>query len=151
MTLSYIFKVEIIIMSSQTGYEHTINAFENSVDKPELKRIYLGHLGEAHYVPLDVMEAEEEEIDPIYYTYAKEKLIKWAIKMEQLQNLKSGEENQEFKEMNVDKELENNQITVSFQESNQMDITKMQQNDQMDTEKVINNPFQLHLENNEDK
>lgn len=115
MIISYIFKVEIIILSSQTGYEHIINAFENSTEKPELKKVYLGHLGEAHYVPLDILE-DDEELDPIYYTCAKEELIKWAIKMEELKNNQPKEE--EFKEMELGKESNYNQVAVSFQENN---------------------------------
>jgi len=79
--LSYIYKLEIIILSNLNDYENKINAFDNAITKPELKKIYLGHLGESHYVPIAVL-SEDEELVPILYEDAKNELLEWAQEME---------------------------------------------------------------------
>ena len=81
LVLSYIYKLEIVIISRLNDYENRINAFDNVITKPELKKIYLGHLDEAHYVPIDVL-TEDEELVPILYEDAKNELLEWAQEME---------------------------------------------------------------------
>lgn len=81
--LSYIYKLEIIILSNLNEYENRINAFDNVPTKPPTKKIYLGHLGESHYVPLDLLE-EDEELIPILYDEATNELQTWMQKMEKV-------------------------------------------------------------------
>lgn len=79
--ISYIYKVEIEIINSCNDYAHIINSYEN-VDPPvKLRKIYLGHLGESHYLPVDILE---EGVTPtnMYYTNARKKFLKWAGKQE---------------------------------------------------------------------
>lgn len=81
-TISYLYKVEIIIISNLSEYENKINAYESCIIKPQIKTIYLGHLGECHYVPIDTFNISEEIIDPLFYRDAKIKLHQWAEEME---------------------------------------------------------------------
>jgi len=81
LLISYVFKLEIIIMNNNGSYEHKINAYESILNKPELKTIYLGHLGESHYVPIDILK-DDEECVPLYYTYARKTLLEWGYHME---------------------------------------------------------------------
>ena len=106
LLISYIYKLEIIVISNTGAYEHKINAYESVTVKPEIKTIYMGHLGESHYVPIDALK-EDEEIDPIYYKYAKTKLVEWASKHEEIKirNYLERISNQK-KMMEVQKELE---------------------------------------------
>ncbi|QKF93693.1 OTU domain-containing protein [Fadolivirus algeromassiliense] len=84
MVVSYVFKVEIIIVSNMGSYENVINAFESVTPKPSLFTVYLGHLGESHYIPLDILNPDKEELDPLFYRDAKHKLIEWATFMEKI-------------------------------------------------------------------
>jgi len=79
MLISLIYKAEIKIINNATNYEHTINMNQNSE-----MIIYLGHLGESHYIPLDM----GDEFTPIYYDTQKNKFLNWREKM---QNLKVSE------------------------------------------------------------
>ncbi|ARF09680.1 hypothetical protein Indivirus_2_59 [Indivirus ILV1] len=87
LVVSYLFNVEIIIINSNTGYETKINIYELD-PKSEIRTIYLGHLGESHYVPLDTTIPNKY---PIYYDNAMKNLIEWGkvienIKTEQFMN-----------------------------------------------------------------
>src|SRR3990172_12483229 len=57
--ISYLYKVNIVIISDDTGYEINANAYEHVENPPPLKNIYLGHLGELHYVPIDSLKDNE--------------------------------------------------------------------------------------------
>lgn len=81
LIISYVYKLEIVILSNHGEYEHKINAYETIENSPELKTIYLGHLGESHYVPVDVLKHDEECV-PLYYTDAKRNLLTWGHEME---------------------------------------------------------------------
>lgn len=81
MFVSYLYKVNIIIVSDETDYEINVNIYEDMENPPPLRNIYLGHLGELHYVPIDVLK-DDEEIDPMYYIDAKTDFIKWGKQME---------------------------------------------------------------------
>lgn len=136
MVISYIFKVEIIVISNSNEYEHKINVFENAIIKPELKIIYLGHLGESHYVPIDVLE-DDEEIQPIFYNDAKLKLLEWAEKMETIkinnyfEQLKKDEmlnNNIELNTQNIPESPQNKQDKNSFSE---IDLSKISSPDEI--------------------
>ena len=45
--------------------------------------VYLGQLGESHYVPVDVKTPEGSQTS-VFYTEARQKFIKWAIYLENL-------------------------------------------------------------------
>lgn len=124
MVISYIFKVDIKIINNINGYEHNINAFETVENKPELKTIYLGHLGESHYVPIILLN-DQEEINPIYYNDAKKKLLIWAKRMEQI---KINKYNNQLETNDKDMATENNNF-------NDIDLAKIREN------KKIKNPF----------
>lgn len=83
LVISYIYKLELVIISNTGEYEHKINAYDSSPIKPELKTIYLGHLGESHYVPLDVLKVDEE-LEPLFYTDAKNNLVDWGYEVESI-------------------------------------------------------------------
>ena len=83
MLISYVYKLEIIVLNNMGDYVHKINAYDSIIEKPELKKIYLGHLGESHYVPIDVL-ADGNELVPLFYNKAKQELIKWALFVEDI-------------------------------------------------------------------
>jgi hypothetical protein len=71
LVLSTLLDVHFIILSSNNDWENKIPHMSNSSSI-----IYLGHLDEVHYVPLKVIQ--EDNINNLQYTYAREKFIKWA-------------------------------------------------------------------------
>lgn len=85
MVLSYIYKLEFVILTNRDEYQHEndnvmiINT--NASDQTDIKKIYLGILGESHYVPIDILE-EDEALEPLYYNDAKIQLMKWATDIE---------------------------------------------------------------------
>jgi hypothetical protein len=124
--ISYVFKLEIIIINNNNTYEMNINAYKDCPEKPELKKIYLGNIGESHYVPLALLE-EDEEIDPIFYTDAKKRLLEWTEAMQQnkvneyyesINNRKKDDEMEdmmEMKELNqMNKQEENNFVDMKI-------------------------------------
>lgn len=74
--ISYIFKFKIIIISDN-DYSPTINAYENLTNQPPLRTIYLGHMENSHYIPIDVKEPGYE-YERIYYEEEKEYFFEWA-------------------------------------------------------------------------
>lgn len=74
MFLSFIFKLEFIIIHENSGWEDKINVY--SSDTPDIKKVYLGLLGEFHYVPLDVKPVDSSEPVPEYME-ARRKFFKW--------------------------------------------------------------------------
>ena len=136
LLISYMYKLEIIVISNTGSYEHKINAYDSVEIKPEIKTIYLGHLGESHYVPVDVLK-DDEEIDPLFYKYAKTRLIDWATKMEEIK-IRNHFETIENQKMIIDmkKELETNSSFSNMNDSasNQsifadIDLSKINNND----------------------
>lgn len=85
MVLSYIYKLEFIILTNRDENKNkddnmmVINM--NEINQTDVKKIYLGILGESHYVPLDIL-GDDEALDPIYYNDAKAQLLEWANKIE---------------------------------------------------------------------
>ena len=70
MVVSNIYGVEIVIVNNQNSYESTINVHNSA-----RKKVYLGHLSESHYVPLDVSDGSQADL---YYSEYKNKFLKWA-------------------------------------------------------------------------
>ena len=93
LVVSYLYKVEIIILHSDNGHETKINAYDTQNIKTS--KIYLGLLGESHYVPIDILDSEEE-MDPMYYTSAQRKLIHYGTFMQKckIQNYAEIQEHQ---------------------------------------------------------
>lgn len=82
MVVSYVFKLEIIILNNVGTYENKIN-----VCKDNTRTIYLGHIQEAHYFPLDY---NNDNKDFTYYNTCSNMIKKWVDEMQQ----------QKIKEMN---------------------------------------------------
>ena len=100
LVISYLYKIEIIIINSNTGYETKINAYESiNNNGPNIKRVYLGHLGESHYVALDIMMDKEKKFEPLFYTEARDNLIKWGT---MLQNIKINDNKRKMEINNVE-------------------------------------------------
>lgn len=83
MVISLIYKVEICVVNDSSEWVNTINVFEECDEdiKKDVKRIYVGHLSESHYLPVDVLN-DDEVIDPIYYKVARVRFIKWGKAIE---------------------------------------------------------------------
>lgn len=85
MVLSYIYKLEFVIVTNRDANKHeddnimVINT--NASDQVDIKKIYLGILGESHYVPLDILN-QDEALEPLYYNEAKTLLLEWASDIE---------------------------------------------------------------------
>ena len=97
LVISYLYKSKIIIMHSNTGHHTDINAYNNN----NLPAIYLGLLGESHYVPIDTLN-DDETADNIYYTDAYENFVNWQKKLEE----------KKVQEELINKELEINKTSV---------------------------------------
>lgn len=126
MVLSYIYKLEFVIVTNRDENKHEddnimfINT--NSNDQVDVRKIYLGILGESHYVPIDILE-EDEALEPLYYNDAKTYLLKWAFEIEKrkIDNfLKAREEAKKqieqpaFTDVNRINKDDNEQYTVFF-------------------------------------
>jgi hypothetical protein len=69
MVLSYVYKLEIIILNNKGTYENNINIFKNTDDTDiKTRTLYLGHIQEAHYFPL--VNNDNNTIPMYYDTYA---------------------------------------------------------------------------------
>jgi len=81
MMISFLYKVNIIIIKSNSEWVKTINMYEhnpNFTNHDKIKTIHLGHIGESHYVPIDFASQNEqdqnqEQQNCLFYTesYAK--------------------------------------------------------------------------------
>jgi hypothetical protein len=79
MVISYVFKLKIIILNNNGNYENVINTFkpvktDDDNNSTKIKTIYLGHVQEAHYFPLDYNHNNE---DYIYYNDCYNVLNQW--------------------------------------------------------------------------
>lgn len=82
MVVSFLYRVDIVIIHSDTGHKTNINMFQMMENPPELKKIYLGLLGESHYIPVDELY-EDDELIPPQYEEALTRFTKWAREKEQ--------------------------------------------------------------------
>jgi len=80
--ISFLYKVKIVIINDNEGsWNPTINAYESIENSPTLKTIYIGHIGESHYVPIDYKPINEpHQIKK--YKDSKQKFKKWAKEIE---------------------------------------------------------------------
>lgn len=87
--MSYLFNIEFVILHNNNGHFTTVNVYSELPEnqRPQMKRILLGLLGESHYVPIDKLEVNEE-IDPMFYIHAKKKFTKWAIEQQEIKKEK---------------------------------------------------------------
>lgn len=120
--ISYLYKIEIKIISNMGSYENIINAYESVNQKPQLRTVYLGHLGESHYVPLDILDPNKEEIDPLLYRNAKKRLIEWATFMEKIKINNYFEELLKIQKQEKEQELATINMSINKPEGNS-DIT----------------------------
>lgn len=106
MVISLLYKLNIVIINNSNDYEMNVNVYENVQNKPHIRTIYLGNLGESHYLPIDLLQ-EDEEIDPLYYTEAVDEFLKWAKYM---QDVKVRNYNLEFVDF-INRDTKNNKDT----------------------------------------
>lgn len=85
MVVSRLYNVDICVINNTSEWEHSINIYEGCEDT--VKRIYVGHLNESHYLPIDILE-KDEVIDPLYYEIARVKFIKWGKEKEKKKYIK---------------------------------------------------------------
>lgn len=117
LVISYLFKVRIIITHSNTGHETIINAYESIKNiNINIKEIYLGLLGESHYIVLDI----SADFNKVYYTEARNNLNKFGSFIEHMKIKHHEEKNQlclpkptEFTEINI-KDIEKCDDEVTF-------------------------------------
>lgn len=82
MVLSYAFKLEFVILNDNGDYINKINVYENvENNKTEVFTIYLGHIQEAHYIPLDINTKNEGFI---FYDDCKNNLQTWINYVEKI-------------------------------------------------------------------
>jgi hypothetical protein len=76
MVISLLFEVEIIIISNLSDWENKINVWGK--DK-KVNTIWIGHLGEHHYLPLDKIKDDQldKNIEILMYRNAMQFFIKW--------------------------------------------------------------------------
>lgn len=75
--VSYLYKVKIIVINGSNDFQHVINSFEGKITPPTMRTIYLGHLGEVHYVPIDYIDKTNLS-EPIFYVKNRNKFMEWA-------------------------------------------------------------------------
>jgi hypothetical protein len=81
--ISTLMNVRFEIYSNMSEYVNILD-FNEEGSNPNI--VYLGHLGEKHYVPLDIRVGRAgEEVCP-KYNYAKRTFFEWALTMEQSLN-----------------------------------------------------------------
>lgn len=84
-TLSLMFNLNITVFHNN-GHQTNINAYADSTEQiPELTNIYLGHLGESHYIPIDTYDTDELlEQKQIFYSNDRKEFKKWALHIENI-------------------------------------------------------------------
>jgi hypothetical protein len=120
MVISYVFDVELVILSNSSTYIHRIN----QSTKPNPTQIYLGHIGESHYVPLDKKRGHPDEEKCLKYNNSKVRFYKWAFFMQEVvlgvsaeSKAKEADQKQEqsnvsqFTEVNVQQEQQTNLVS----------------------------------------
>ncbi|MCJ7636234.1 MAG: hypothetical protein MUO21_01955 [Nitrososphaeraceae archaeon] len=118
LVVSYLFKVEIIIIHSTNGHETSINAYESAIDIPNISQIYLGLLGESHYVVLDI-NLDDDPVPPIFYDEAKRNLAKLGAFLENIKTRQYHEQKKEKEKAPVALESSmTNNDSSNFQEIN---------------------------------
>ncbi len=78
MVISHFYNVKINILCSDTGYVETINV---NKEEDNVRSIWIGLLGESHYLPIEKLMSDEE-MDPMYYSESRRAFFKWGLKME---------------------------------------------------------------------
>jgi hypothetical protein len=78
MMTAFIFKININIIHNSSSYEHKINMYE---EDNKLKTLYLGHLNEMHYVPLQQITNNHDIIEDLYHDEIEIEFYKWSSKM----------------------------------------------------------------------
>lgn len=86
MVISLLYHIKIIIINNVNDYNICINAYENDESKIK-KTIYIGHIIEYHYIPLDIND--DSEIKYLFYEEAKNNFFNWANRMQEEQNKNS--------------------------------------------------------------
>jgi hypothetical protein len=79
MTLSLIYKIEIVIYNNENDWVNKVNVWENT--DTEVKTIYIGHILESHYVPLDIDVDGTESAK--YYKTARSMFFRWGNYVEE--------------------------------------------------------------------
>jgi len=90
LVISFVFKLRINILNSE-GFSNVIDAYEQSgqIDKmakmDNINDVYLGQLGEEHYVPIDIVDpAGIVDNNRLYYTKFEVGYKKWAEQVESM-------------------------------------------------------------------
>ncbi len=78
MLISMLFRLEIIILNNTSDWENIVLEY-NKEDMYSTRKIYLGNLGETHYIPLDLKPDLDMQYNAIYYDDTYKKLMNWAI------------------------------------------------------------------------
>ncbi len=76
MVISYFFNIRFHVISNENEYVHIIN----TSDEKNTYDIYLGHIGEIHYVPLKLIEQNNKYNVP-KHTEAKKNFYKMCIRL----------------------------------------------------------------------
>lgn len=84
LVVSYLYKVKIVIISNNGNHTNIINAYETISSKFNIETIYLGHLAESHYVPIDILKSNQEKNVILYYKRYEPIFNEWATKMEKI-------------------------------------------------------------------
>jgi hypothetical protein len=80
MLLSLLYKLDITIIHSN-GHQTNVNVYQGTTDPPVTRKIFLGLLGESHYIPTEEIY-EDDDINPPEYEEALHKFTKWAREKE---------------------------------------------------------------------
>ena len=84
LVISNLYKIKFEIITNGADNLTSIHAFENNIQiVPELNILRLGHIIENHYIPIDVLKADED-FKPLFYDEAKRKFHLWGEKMEEI-------------------------------------------------------------------
>ena len=118
LVISYLYKIQIVIVHSINGHETVIAA--SNINNSEDNKIYLGLLGESHYVPIDILDSEDDR-EILYYTEANKKLTQFG---EFIEKIKIDEYNHKKKEIKIEEDK-----TIIFKEL---------QEDNLDIEMEVN-------------
>jgi len=96
MVISQLYKVEIVILHD-SGYETVINTNKNPV-----KKIYLGLMGESHYIPLKKI-VDSSTLQPIKkYNDARLAFFLWASQRWKELNMKIEKSTNDYQPINTD-------------------------------------------------
>ena len=111
LILSKLLKIKFVVINDVNNFVNVINAYDTLQvqDQPQLDTIYLGHIFEKHYIPLKLID-KNDNVKYIFYNDAKNTFHKWGTAM-------AKKKSEEIDKKNIENNKENstnNNVSINM-------------------------------------